>query len=190
MCIQSQHPGVLRSENKHNQCFEIMSYSLLCRTTSYYYYYVRPVGATPQDFHRPPGAQRYAQPPPGTYANLSGRSLPTVPPSGSQLGMPPTAVVAPSPAGAPPVPTSSFTPGMFSGMSMQTVTPPGVVPLNYTPVTHHWFYAQFIELRQCWKPFSMADSGRLEDAFRAGKNMNLFAKGINSYIRRLPQSSS
>ena len=92
--------------------------------------------------------------------------------------VPPTAVVAPSQAVAAP------TPGMFG--EVQSVLPPsGVIPLSYTPVTHHWFYAQFIELRQCWKPFSIADSSRLEDAFRAGKNLIIVYNYISFLLRKL-----
>ena len=125
------------------------------------FFSVRRLGATPLDFHRPPGPPRYAQQPLGNYT-------PQLPPGCSQMGAPPTAVVAPSQAGAPS--GAVYTPGLFSGMTSQSATlPSGGVPLSYTPVTHHWFYAEFIELRLCWKPFSVTDSVELEDAFQAGK---------------------
>ena len=145
------------------------------KVKAHYNIHIHAVGATSQNFHRPPGPHRYAQPPPGTYAGTPGRSLPPAPPGGPQMA-PPTAVVAPSQAVAAPAP------GMFGGA--QSVLPPsGVIPLSYTPVTHHWFYAQFIELRQCWKPFSITDSSRLEDAFRAGKN-KIIAYSYGSFLLR------
>ena len=125
------------------------------------------LGAKPLDYHRPPGPTRYAQPL-SNYTSTPVRSTPPVPPGCSHMGAPPTAVVAPSQAMS--VPAAVYTPGLFSGMTSQSETlPSGGVPLNYAPVTHHWFYAEFIELRLCWKPFSVTDSVELEDAFRAGK---------------------
>ena len=160
-------------ESSHSYRFEVWGFSfspqcpspLSCINVYSAIYFkvfsVWPLGATPLDFHRQPGPPRYAQQPLGNYT-------PQLPPGCSQMGAPPTAVVAPSQAGAPS--GAVYTPGLFSGLTSQSATlPSGGVPLSYTPVTHHWFYAEFIELRLCWKPFSVTDSIELEDAFLTGK---------------------
>ena len=127
------------------------------------------------------GSPRYAQPPPGTYSG-AGPPPNTAPPTDSPFpGMPP---MPPPNTGVPPIPLVSSgalpqcaPPPAFPGgppvgpppTSIYPTSPPGSTMHGaFTPVMHHWFYCKNIELRQIWLPFSITDSIKMEDVFRAG----------------------
>lgn len=54
---------------------------------------------------------------------------------------------------------------------MKTVAVPS--PMQYTPVSYHWFYYKEVEGKGIWKPFSFLDSVTLEEAYLNGEIVKL-----------------
>lgn len=69
--------------------------------------------------------------------------------------------------------TGDFPPArdMEGGMRSYQIHPPVGLPVagqTYLPIQPHWFHRMTIEGKQVWRPFSMADSKRLEEVFKQG----------------------
>ncbi|CAG7836848.1 unnamed protein product [Allacma fusca] len=100
--------------------------------------------------------------------NLASQPLPSVVPT-----VPAQPYTANPASGAPSPLTPSF-PQEYAGTGYVFGEPPPArglnhpTPLQYTPVSYHWFFLKEVEGKGIWKPFSFLDSVALEDAYLNG----------------------
>ena len=116
---------------------------------------------------------RYAPPPEGTYATVADIPMTTSPqlnhPEVAQLPVSQPAVFQPPNAGPTPssIPVSGSIPApALSGSPADMM--PNTGTYTFKELQHHWFYCENVELRQIWKPYSIIDSIKLENASMSG----------------------
>lgn len=74
-----------------------------------------------------------------------------------------------------PQPSSNAPHSIYPPMPMSSPDQSGDRPqVVYQPVAHHWFYSVQRESREKWEPFSVADSIKIEEAFKSGMINNFF----------------
>ncbi|ESO93104.1 hypothetical protein LOTGIDRAFT_232837 [Lottia gigantea] len=115
--------------------------------------------------YAPPPQGSYAPTPQGTYAPSPGTAASHFPPNTGSPFAPPLAQSSPRPPTAMVTPMAPQHQSDAYNMSSRSSAPPTTSSFLYQPVQHHWCFSTIIEKRQIWKPFSIRDSLKLEEAY-------------------------
>ncbi|KAK6178146.1 hypothetical protein SNE40_012963 [Patella caerulea] len=117
---------------------------------------------------RKQGRPQYAQLPQGTYAHA--------PPTSNQFPSNPSSPFVPPLAHSSPRPPTAMVPPMSQQSSYNQSQPyynltqgqSSTSSFVYQPVQYHWCFSTIVEKKLIWKPFTIRDSLKLEEAFLTG----------------------